>query len=985
MAESDPTELELIATVLARDGFRVLQALEREQAMSLFASEEVLLVIAASDVSGRGGGAALCTEVKKQKPATRFIILHPSGNDPDARAVLLSRTGCDAVLPSPFRYDALKKFLGEWGFAAPPRAAAAVMSFAVPVPDVTNLVAPPSVGVDVAPPPPPPNVLEVARESRVVTAEPRAELMPIPIPVLPMPLAIHDEPTVDQRSPMASAAMLAEPPIAESPIAEPPIAELPIAEVPIAEPPIAEVPIAEPPIAESPIAESPIAELPIAELPIAELPIAELPIAEPPIAESPTAEPPIAEVPIAAAPPPSPPKEAPAGDWLLARPSADAPRDGFAGLDFGSGLDNALDSALDSALGETPTARLEALPDDAARSVAMAVQAYVAEALGFDDEPTLSGPVDPVPELPQLGAGLSEPPPVLPASAASEGTLIATPPQADLLALSAHDTETVEIQPAAWEVTEPGASRGESVRPAVVEAYRDSIPAAWEMDEPRSLAAPLSVIAEHVAAGHGVTSNVADEPVIAEPPVEPPPPPVEAGVVEPPPPPVEAVTGVSAWKATGASTWSPPAPAVSLPARVAAVTPPPPPPVAAHEPPPPPREALHEPPALPFEAIVQRTPVGAEPRTTLPPSVPPEGDLATTPLPRLLFELYGGTYCGTLRLSRSGADRIIDVWNGFPVAVTVTPDEDDDDIATILRDHGRITPEQHADAKRRAGSRAAQLLVALGVIDERDLLDCIREQTELRLAASFSWRDGTYKITPSRAPPDSVVLSEVHPVKIIWRGVCEHYDVGSLLAFFSPLRARYIVATEVFPIHYESLGPFLRSVGVAHLLNGKTTFEQALRSDDSHALTIAHTLYVLIVTEMIRAQSKPGEAAKFPDAQGAARPSKPVDYRELTHACEEVARTYLALKGRDYFAMLELERQATERDVLAAYDRLARPFKVENLLPGLPDDVQRRAREIDGLLRRARDTLSSPEERRRYVIRLEENQPPPPPADALAS
>ena len=399
--------------------------------------------------------------------------------------------------------------------------------------------------------------------------------------------------------------------------------------------------------------------------------------------------------------------------------------------------------------------------------------------------------------------------------------------------------------------------------------------------------------------------------------------------------------------------------------------------------PPPPREALDEPPALPFEAIVQRTPVGPEPRTTLPPSVPPEGDLATTPLPRLLFELYGGTYCGTLRLSRKGADRIIDVWNGFPVAVTVTPDEDDD-LATLLRDHGRITPEQYNDAKKRAGSRAAQLLVALGVIDERDLLDVIQEQTEVRLAASFSWRDGTYKITPSRAPPESVVLSEVHPVKIIWRGVCEHYDVGSLLAFFSPLRARYVVATEVFPIHYETLGPFLRRVGVAHLLNGQTTFEQALRSDDSHALTIAHTLYVLIVTEMIRAQSKPGQPAKFPEAQATARQSQPVDYRELTRACEDVARTYLSLKGRDYFAMLQLSRQATDKEVVAAYDHLAKPYRLENLLPGLPDDVQRRAREIDQMLRRARDTLSSPEERRRYIARLEE-QPPPPPADALAS
>ncbi len=892
VAESDPTELELIATVLARDGFRVLQVLERDQALTLFDSEEVPLVIAASDVSGRGGGAALCAEVKKRRPETRFIILHPSGNDPDARTVLLSRTGCDAVLPSPFRYDALKRLLGEWGFTAPAKVAAPVMSFAVPVPDVVDLVAPPSFEALV------PEPLSAKAEPEIGSP------VPIPIPLaMPVTQAIHEEP------------------IAERPIADDPIAERPIADEPIAERPIADEPIAERPIADEPIAERPIADDPLAALP---------------------------EV------PPVPPQSAPQGDWLLVPPSADSARDGFAGLDFGSNID----SALDNALGEKPTARFEALPDDAARSVAMAVQAYVAESLDFGDDSPPEPAAAPEPVVVPEPADLSLPPafdPPAPDEPDPDDTTAVEP------AASVHETETVEITPATWEVNEPAAAHGESIRPAIVEAYRDSTPSGWEGDEPQSLAPPLSTIADEVIAEQSLAPPVPVD--------EPSPPPPEA--VAPPPPPVEASSPVAQRQATGASSWSP----ASTPA----------PPEVPAEPPPPPREALDEPPALPFEAIVQRNPVGAEPRTTLPPSVPPEGDLATTPLPRLLFELYGGTYCGTLRLSRKGADRIIDVWNGFPVAVTVTPEEENDDIATILRDHGRITPEQHADAQRRAGSRAAQLLVALGVIDERDLLDCIREQTELRLAASFSWRDGTYKITPSRAPPDSVVLSEIHPVKIIWRGVCEHYDVGSLLAFFSPLRARFIVATEVFPIHYESLGPFLRSVGVAHLLNGKTTFEQALRSDDSHALTIAHTLYVLIVTEMIRAQSKPGEAAKFPETQNQAKQSKPVDYRELTRACEEVARTYLALKGRDYFAMLELERQATEKDVLAAYDRLAKPFKVENLLPGLPDDVQRRAREIDNLLRRARDTLSSPEERRRYVNRLEENQPPPPPADALAS
>lgn len=358
----------------------------------------------------------------------------------------------------------------------------------------------------------------------------------------------------------------------------------------------------------------------------------------------------------------------------------------------------------------------------------------------------------------------------------------------------------------------------------------------------------------------------------------------------------------------------------------------------------------------------------------LPPGLAPAGDLATTPLPRLIFELYGATFCGALKLHRKGADRIISVWNGIPVGVDVTPTPIGDDLASLLREHGRITPEQHEDAERRAPGREAQLLVALGVIDERDLLDVIREQTELRLAATFAWRDGTYVVTPSKEPPDSVVLSEVHPIKVIWRGVCEHYDVASLLQFFSTLRNRYVVATEVFPVHFETLGPFLRSAGITELLDGQTTFEQALRSDDSQALLIAQCLYVLIVTEMIRAQANPGARASKPDAVVKPAAAQPVDYRELARACEEIAEMYVALKESDYFEMLEVQRSASDRDIVMAHERLVKPYLTENLLPGLPDDIVRRAREIEEMLNRAHDTLISPEERRRYLQRLATGQ-----------
>ena len=94
--------------------------------------------------------------------------------------------------------------------------------------------------------------------------------------------------------------------------------------------------------------------------------------------------------------------------------------------------------------------------------------------------------------------------------------------------------------------------------------------------------------------------------------------------------------------------------------------------------------------------------------------------------------------------------------------------------------------------------------------------------------------------------------------RVIWRGVVENYDLDGLFAFFVPMRSRYVVAGDLFAVHYETLGLFLRDFEVGPLLTGKLTFEQCLRSDDTRAVQIAQALYVLLVTEMIRPAAEPG-------------------------------------------------------------------------------------------------------------------------------
>ena len=388
---------------------------------------------------------------------------------------------------------------------------------------------------------------------------------------------------------------------------------------------------------------------------------------------------------------------------------------------------------------------------------------------------------------------------------------------------------------------------------------------------------------------------------------------------------------------------------------------------------PPPAVTEPEPPAVrSVAATATNTLKGVPaPAAALPAHLPRHGDLREVPLPRLVFELYLATFSGIVRLGRQGAKYNVYFWGGLPARVD--GDALDADLGELLVEHGRITPAQHEQAlavAKHGNLSEGKALVEASVLGQADLLDAMRELTEQRLVRLFVWRDGVYSIDSDVSFADTVVLTEVHPVRCIFRGVCEHYDFPSLLTFFGPMRQRYVVASELFSVHYESLGPFLRYLDVTELLDGQTTFEAALRSDDARAMEVAQTLYVLLVTDMIRPAGKPGAAVALPK-KTATRGTRTalIDYREITRLCDDIAREYLRVKESDFFQALGVAADAGPAEIDEAHARKAALVAPETLPAGLPEDSLRRAHELAALLGRARSVLRDPEQRQRYVAR----------------
>jgi tetratricopeptide (TPR) repeat protein len=132
------------------------------------------------------------------------------------------------------------------------------------------------------------------------------------------------------------------------------------------------------------------------------------------------------------------------------------------------------------------------------------------------------------------------------------------------------------------------------------------------------------------------------------------------------------------------------------------------------------------------------------------------GELATQRLPGLLLDLNEQRATGTLALRRSGVVKTMELVVGEPVRVTSSLR--DETLGHFLVRGGVISEAQHRDAVTRAARGSARLgetLVAMGVLRDEQLHQQLTLQDRHKLIATLRWPQGTWRFTPTTAPPST--------------------------------------------------------------------------------------------------------------------------------------------------------------------------------------------------------------------------------------
>jgi CheY-like chemotaxis protein/tetratricopeptide (TPR) repeat protein len=357
------------------------------------------------------------------------------------------------------------------------------------------------------------------------------------------------------------------------------------------------------------------------------------------------------------------------------------------------------------------------------------------------------------------------------------------------------------------------------------------------------------------------------------------------------------------------------------------------------------------------------------------------GSFQEVPFPALLHHLHGLRATGALQLQSGKKKKVLQIEQGHPVAVR--SNLVDECLGNLLLATGKITSDVLHESIQRmqsGGGPQGQILIAMHMLDQEDLAMALRNQAEEKLFEIFTWRKGRFRFRHgARLRDANALVLKCSPANLIMDGVSFRLSMEEVDGF---LRER----VDRYPIRGES--PFYRFQDISldtseeELLNGLDATRQLgelLDRDEA----IRRALYALITLELIQLRDspvgtrtaprpRPAEPSRRPPPRPAVRRSAaPVSRGERDDRGEEGIRVELAemaekLRGRDYFGILGIPKDAGEEEVRKAYVDLAKRTHPDRF-SGASEPVRHLAEEIFGLISRAHEVLSDRTRRLEYI------------------
>jgi curved DNA-binding protein CbpA len=370
--------------------------------------------------------------------------------------------------------------------------------------------------------------------------------------------------------------------------------------------------------------------------------------------------------------------------------------------------------------------------------------------------------------------------------------------------------------------------------------------------------------------------------------------------------------------------------------------------------------------------------------------LPERGDLAERSLARLLLELHQARFEGALALSRDNVEKSFLFQEGVPVHAE--SNRTSESLGIQLMDAGRITRTDYGrvvDMVKKKQCKEGNALLALRLIEPKDLFLALKEQVRLRLVDCFSWPRGSFELDPSAEVPEGVhpLRADVHA--LVQEGIEAHWSPDRVLSDLGDDMGRHPVPTRNMArvsLHLrrdDAVDKLLES------LDGERTLWQTLQEAQSPRALAA--VWVLAASGALELRDDPvsrdpqGEAQP-PEVEivvgsasrqrktrrAAAAERKPVDAEAAAALARAIEERFARLAESDAYDILGVPRDADDAAIKRAYLTAAKAYHPDVIArSGLDTDTRVRANKLFAEMAKAHSILSDPARRRDYDLTLE--------------
>jgi tetratricopeptide (TPR) repeat protein len=367
-------------------------------------------------------------------------------------------------------------------------------------------------------------------------------------------------------------------------------------------------------------------------------------------------------------------------------------------------------------------------------------------------------------------------------------------------------------------------------------------------------------------------------------------------------------------------------------------------------------------------------------------AIPEQGRLEELPLPRLLLDLHGARFAGSLELRRDRMEKTFLFQEGVPVFAESNLASET--LGVQLMDAGRLSREDHGRVSRHVAEKRCKegkALLDLGLIEPKALFLALKEQVRQRIVDCFGWPQGTFRVAPSDAPPREAQPFRADVFALIQEGIETHWPPDRVLADLAPRMQSRVARTRRLSRLQERLRMDDSVQALLDALDGTRTLWRALQGartpralaaawllDAAGALAYggeAAPAQAAAAIEIVRVE-EPAVAESGPAAAGTG-PALAEDAALKAEIEERFAR----LDELDHYALLGVASNASSAEVRRAYLDAARRYHPDTLArAGLDGETRAHAGKVFAAISRAQTTLVDPKRRRAYDEALADDE-----------